>query len=89
MDATKDGRKVAFATKTKVSILKNHVNGLGYKDGKIIATPHGYIEDTPNSIKKYKDDYAEYWKEVMGGDFSLKEGPKPAEESLDGVEGLM
>ncbi len=74
LDATKNGRKVAFATKTKISILKNHVNGLGYKDGKIIATPHGYIEDTPDSIKKYKEEYAEYWKDVMGGDaFDLKE----------------
>jgi hypothetical protein len=72
--ATKNGRKVAFATKTKISILKNHVNGLGYKDGKIIATPHGYIEDTPDSIKKYKEEYAEYWKEIMGGDaFELDE----------------
>jgi hypothetical protein len=75
LDATKDGRKVAFATKTKISILKNHVNGLGYKDGKIIATPHGYIEDSKPSIDKYKADYAEYWKDVMGGDpdFDLKE----------------
>ena len=74
LDATKDGRKVAFATKTKISILKNHVNGLGYKDGKIIATPHGYIEDNPESIKNYKEEYAEYWKEVMGGDaFELGE----------------
>jgi hypothetical protein len=89
LDATKDGRKVAFATKTKISILKNHVNGLGYKDGKIIATPHGYIEDTPNSIKQYKEDYADYWKDIMGGDFNLKEGPKSKDEDMDGIEGLV
>ena len=78
LDATKDGRKVAFATKTKISILKNHVNGLGYKDGKIIATPHGYIEDTKESINKYKEEYAEYWKSVMGGDtFNLNETKEP------------
>jgi hypothetical protein len=29
IDATKNGRKVSFAIRTKVSILKNHVNGLG------------------------------------------------------------
>jgi len=74
LHATKDGRKVAFATKTKISILKNHVNGLGYKDGKIIATPHGYIEDTPASINKYKEENAAYWKDIMGGDsFELDE----------------
>ena len=50
------------------------MKGLGYKDGKIIATPHGYIEDNKASIDKYKNDYAEYWREVMGGEaFDLKE----------------
>ena len=30
----KDGRKVKIATRTKVSVMKNHVNGLGYEDGR-------------------------------------------------------
>ena len=41
--ATKDKRTIKFASRTKVSVMKNHINGLGYDDGKIIVTPHGFI----------------------------------------------
>jgi hypothetical protein len=37
--ATKNGRTISYATRTKVSILKNHVTGIAFKDGKIIAGP--------------------------------------------------
>jgi hypothetical protein len=74
IDATKNGRKVSFAIRTKVSILKNHVNGLGYKDGKIIAVHNGYISDTKEALEKYKKEYSEYWETKMGGtEFSLEE----------------
>jgi len=74
IDATKNGRKVSFAIRTRISILKNHVNGLGYKDGKIIAVHNGYISDTKESIDRYKKEYADYWATKMGGnDFSLEE----------------
>jgi hypothetical protein len=72
--ATKDKRKIAFAVRTKISILKNHINGLSYKDGRIIAVHNGYIEDTPNAIDKYKKEYSNYWSEKLGGDFSLLDG---------------
>ena len=39
----KEKRKVKFATRTKITIMKNHVNGLGYEDGKILITPHGFV----------------------------------------------
>lgn len=75
--ATKDKRKVSFGIRTKISVLKNHVNGLGYKDGKIIAVPHGYIEDTPTAIDNYKKEYSEFWKNKLGvessTDFDLEE----------------
>jgi len=74
IDATKNGRKVSFAIRTKISILKNHVNGLGYKDGKIIAVHNGYISDTKESLDKYKKDYSDYWETKMGGtEFNLEE----------------
>jgi hypothetical protein len=80
--ATKDKRTVKFASRTKVSVLKNHINGLGYEDGKIIVTPHGFLsgKDTSeekSSIEKYKKEYSEYWKTIIGtdGDFTLKEEP--------------
>jgi hypothetical protein len=78
--ATKDKRSVKFASRTKVSVLKNHISGLGYDDGKIIVTPHGFISgkdpaEEKSSIEKYKKEYSEYWKNVLGvdGDFDLKE----------------
>jgi hypothetical protein len=78
--ATKDKRSIKFAIRSKVSVLKNHINGLGYDDGKIIVTPHGFIagKDTTeekSNIEKYKKEYAEYWKDIIGtdGDFDLKE----------------
>ena len=74
IDATKDGRKVSFAIRTKISILKNHVNGLGYKDGKIIAVPQGYIEDTKEALDNYKKEYSEYWATKLGySEYSLDE----------------
>ena len=74
IDATKNGRKISFAVRTKISILKNHVNGLGYKDSKIIAVHNGYIMDTKEALDKYKKEYANYWVTKMGGnDFSLEE----------------
>jgi hypothetical protein len=78
IDATKNGRKVSFAIRTRISILKNHVNGLGYKDGKIIAVHNGYISDTKESIDKYKKEFADYWASKMdGGDFILEESSDP------------
>jgi hypothetical protein len=81
IDATKNGRKVSFAIRTKVSILKNHVNGLGYKDGKIIAVPHGYIADTKEALEKYKKDYSDYWIQKLGdSNYSLDESQEELED---------
>jgi hypothetical protein len=78
--ATKDKRTVKFASRTKVSVLKNHINGLGFEDGKIIVTPHGFLSgkdatEEKTSIEKYKKEYADYWKKIIGtdGDFTLRE----------------
>ncbi len=76
--ATKDKRKVKFASRTKISILKNHVNGLGYEDGKILVTPHGFLKgkdssEEKKSIEIYKSANSEYWKKIIGssGDYNL------------------
>lgn len=80
IDATKNGRKVSFAIRTKISILKNHVNGLGYKDGKIIAVPHGYIQDTKETLEKYKKDYSDYWVKKLGdSNYSLDESQEDSD----------
>ncbi len=59
--------------------MKNHVNGLGYEDGKILITPHGFISgreasEEKKSIDKYKQENATFWSEQLGvgGDFDLK-----------------
>jgi len=74
IDATKNGRKVVFATRTKVSVIKNHINGLGYADGRLICTPHGFLKDDPEAIKQYKAEHSDYWQLILGdGDFDLSE----------------
>ena len=73
--ATKNGRTVSYAIRTKISVLKNHVNGISFKDGKLIAVPQGYIKDDKSAIDKYKKEYSEYWNKILGGDgeISFKE----------------
>ena len=65
--ATKNGRTVSYAIRTKISVLKNHINGLGYKDGKIIATPQGYIADDKDALETYKKEYSQYWNAILSG----------------------
>jgi hypothetical protein len=65
--ATKNGRTVSYAIRTKVSILKNHVNGLAFKDGKIIAVPQGYIADTKEALEDYKKENSQYWNAILSG----------------------
>jgi hypothetical protein len=68
---TKDGRKVKIATRTKVSVMKNHVNGLGYEDGRILVTAHGFMRgrsdsDEKKSIEDYKKSASSYIVERLG-----------------------
>jgi len=84
--ATKDKRTVKFATRTKVSVMKNHINGLGYEDGKIIVTPHGFLagkeaSEEKASIEAYKKEHSDYWKQIIGtdGEFTLTEDKEVVE----------
>lgn len=78
ISAVKDKRKIKFATRTKISIMKNHVNGMGYEDGKILVTAHGFMPgkdstDEKKSVEQYKSENASYWKGMLGidGDFNI------------------
>jgi hypothetical protein len=74
VDATKEGRKIAYATRSKVSVIKNHINGLGYMDGRLIVTPHGFLIDDKEEIAKYKKEHSDYWRVILGdGDYDLVE----------------
>jgi len=84
--ATKNGRTVSYAIRTKISVLKNHINGLGYKDGKIIATPQGYIADTKEALEDYKKQYSQYWNAILSGTGEItfgEEKEEPIIESFD------
>jgi hypothetical protein len=71
--AIKDGKQVEFAKRTNIQIDKNHINGITTR-GKIIMTPHGFINDTDKEIKAYKDEHASEWMKVLGGmDFDIFE----------------
>lgn len=67
---TKDGRKTSLGTWSKVSIMKNHINGLGFEDGKIVITAHGFMagKDKPEkdkSIAEYKKTEVNYISEIL------------------------
>ena len=68
---TKDKRKIRIATRTKISISKNHINGGGYEDGRILVTPQGFMhgkDDTEEkrSIEEYKRDNGDYIGKQLG-----------------------
>lgn len=68
---TKDKRKVKIATRTKISIMKNHVNGLGYEDGRILVTAHDFMRgkedaEEKKSIEDYKKDHGDYISKMLG-----------------------
>jgi len=78
ISAVKDKRKVRFATRTKISIMKNHVNGMGYEDGRILVTAHGFergkdTTEEKKSLELYKAANASYWGTMLGidGDFGI------------------
>ena len=71
--AIKDGKQVEFAKRTNIQIDKNHINGVQSR-GKIIMTPHGFINDSDKEIKSYKDAHAAEWSVILGGvDFDIFE----------------
>ena len=62
---TKDKRKVKIAIRTKISIMKNHVNGLGYEDGRILVTAQDFMRgrddaEEKKSIEDYKKLHSDY-----------------------------
>ena len=71
--AIKDGKQVEFAKRVNIQIDKNHINGVTTR-GKIVMTPHGFINDNDRELKEYKDARKEDWKKILGGgDFRVVE----------------
>lgn len=45
-------RQVKIAIRTKISVLKNHINGLGYEDGKVMITAHDFMKSRTDAEEK-------------------------------------
>jgi hypothetical protein len=68
---TRNKRDVNFASRTKISIMKNHVNGIGFADGKIMVTPHGFMKakeaaEEKISIQEYAKENLDYISKLFG-----------------------
>ena len=61
--AIKDGKQVEFAKRVNLQIDKNHINGVTTR-GKIVMTPHGFINDNDKELKEYKNENAQAWKDI-------------------------
>jgi hypothetical protein len=71
--AIKNGKQVEFAKRTNLQIDKNHINGITTR-GKIIMTPHGFLNDDEKQLKNYKDAHSKEWSAILGGgDFTVVE----------------
>ena len=71
--ATKGGKDVEFAKRTKVAVDKNHITGVQTK-GSVIMTVHGFIDDDKKAIDNYKKDHSEEWLRILGSeDFDIVE----------------
>ena len=81
--ATKNGKDVVFAKRTKIAVDKNHTADVTTR-ATIIMTAHGFIEDTPKAIEQYKKEHRHEWLEILGSDdFDIVEEPDVEENIRD------
>jgi hypothetical protein len=67
IDITRKGRKANIGSRSKISVMKNHVNGISFADGKIMVTSHGFMKmrDAAEE-KKSREDYLKNNLEYIG-----------------------
>jgi hypothetical protein len=65
VEAQKDKKTVVFAKRTKISVDKNHITE-STTSARIVMTAHGFIEDTPSAIEKYKKEHRSEWLSILG-----------------------
>lgn len=76
ISAVSKGKEITFGTAAAIETFKNQVGGkLGgiSISGKLISTPHGFIQDTPESIANYKKQHLDYFKSVLDANVSVDE----------------
>lgn len=69
ISAVSNKKEITFGTETAVENVKNQVagkyGGLSLS-GKLISTPHGFIQATPAAIAEYKKNHLEYFRNILG-----------------------
>ena len=84
--AIKSGKQVEFAKRTNIQVEKNHISGVTTR-GKVVMTQHGFIDDTPKAIDKYKNDHKDRWLSLLGStEFDLIEEGDMEENLADMVD---
>ena len=84
--ATKNGKDVEFAKRTKISVDKNHITGVQTK-GTTVMTVHGFIEDDKKAIDDYKKANSSNWLQILGStDFDVVEEDEMNENIKDVIE---
>lgn len=68
LEAQVNSVRKKFGTKSRITIEKNHINGIE-QSGDFVITPNSIIPDDPKAIKSYKEDNKDSW-----GDLELEEG---------------
>lgn len=68
---TRNKRTINIASRSKITIMKNHVTGLGFSDGKIMVTAHGFMaakdsNEEKESKKKYIEEHMDYISILFG-----------------------
>lgn len=74
--AISKGKEITFGTEAAIDTYKNQVGGkLGgiSMKGKLISTPHGFIEANPASIAEYKKTHLSYFRDVLGSDVNAED----------------
>jgi hypothetical protein len=85
LNATKNGKTVEFAKRTKISCDKNHITGVTTK-GTAIMTPHGFIDDDSKAIDAYKKSHKSEWINRLGdSDFDLIEDKSEWDEDYKNI----
>lgn len=79
--ATKNGKEVEFAKRTRVSCDKNHATGITTKNA-VTMTVHGFIADDKAEVDSYKKEHSQEWLSILGSsDFDVVEDNSDWEES--------
>jgi hypothetical protein len=89
ISASKNGKTVEFAKRTRLSCDKNHITGVTAA-GKAIMTVHGFINDDKTDkkdLEKYKKEHAHEWLAVLGSsDFDVVEEEDDNASMIDSSE---